>query len=411
MKEYKGMMILDSLIALLFFCSLLAGIAVFRQQTSQRNNAKLLASQTERYAEAFAWYMHNNYESAAWQLSGTVTLTRQSLADKWPTELATVNFLGQAPCVVITPSRYGTDALMYYTGGRSSEVTVNNDALMLLGNIGGILHDGKVYGNSGWSTDNLSAANGCGEQLANGSLVINLNLLPDWNLTLQPDISVSKMPYPVNPANIRTLPGHLQNTNTVKANITFTNNSGVIIDNSDSANPVLLNMAYGAASNQATLAVGSDNTTLVADTFQPVQQGQSGDACLPDELGKIIVDSGNQNNAAYQFLARNTLVCTQNTLQCGSVNASQTCYIPSIANSIVFQNNNAGVQNQQGQFICPPVVPFATNIVTSLGGSNGSQIILATLSGYSVAVGYTANESVAISSVTCSNMPVYHVGN
>ena len=89
-------------------------------------------------------------------------------------------------------------------------------------------------------------------------------------------------------------------------------------------------MDYGEGSNTATLGLAfknrNANTKILADTLEPVEAGAAGDSCLVEEVGKIIANRGNGVTAGY--LNRSTLICSQNSMMCASINSSSTCYLP-----------------------------------------------------------------------------------
>ncbi|MCC2645196.1 MAG: hypothetical protein K0R94_974 [Burkholderiales bacterium] len=417
----KGITVIDSMFALVLLGSAIIGFNTFMQTDFRHKNAKQLASETEVYAEIFAKYMNDHFTDLVQQSTSQnmVILNPGSLGTSWPQDVAESNLFRQIPCVTIVknPATGNLEALLYYVGGKyqspGEKRLLVNEAAMILGNKGGILAGGVVRGNSGWSIQSgsqfLAGADQCGGSVAENSLAVNIDLLTNWNQTTQPYTSITKAIDPGDPTVPKTLPGHLINSNTSKANINFSDNTGVILDNSNPDSPVKFHMGYGAGSHQAALSVdGARNvTTLVADTIQAYQRGRIGDPCQSGEIGKTIVDAGAQSSDAYQLLARDTLVCTQNAMLCGE-NAS--CYLPSITNSIKFQNNSVGIQNSAGNFKCPPAIPFATSVSATGGGSSSVSPLSKSIAGYTVTMGYTLTTSNAIiTSVTCSNMPVYTV--
>jgi hypothetical protein len=346
----------------------------------QKKEAKQLADQTEAFAKVFSQYMNYNFSqisSAA--VTGPVIISPQSI--KWPADLANNNMFGQIPCVTITKNKATGDleAVLYYVNAGSATIGVRShvvrDAAIFLGSKGGVLSNGEIKGNSGWSvssgSDFLSSASQCGGSLANNSVSVNLDLMEEWNQNLQPSLAITKEVDKGNVNDITTLPGHMVNSNTSKANIYFSANNGVILDNSNPNNPVKLSVSdNGASTNSPTLGLGNNVTTLLANTMQPHQHGRAGDPCQDVELGKTIADQGSTIPSASQVLARNTLVCTHNDMLCATTNITHDCYLPSITNSIVYKNNTQGIQDNSGRFVCPSAVPFASNPKLA-SGANG----------------------------------------
>ncbi len=414
-SKIRGAILLDSLLALTLFGSFLLWLTLFNQNNQRAKNAKILTTQTEAMAQVFAKYLDINTRDLLKQIprGGSYTLSVQLLGEYWPMDLASTNMYGQIPCVTVIRNitSGNLEALMYYVDGTidSSKIraVIMNDAAVLLGNKGGVLDNNEIKGNSGWniSTNILPDISQCGAKLAIPSIVVNLDLLVDWNQHLQPNISITKAQDFGDPEDIRTLPGHVLNTNTAKANINFTTNAGVILDGSNTANLVKLQINH----TRHVATFGDNNiTTLIADTIKPLQIGRFGDACLVEEIGKTITDQGRGTTEIAHYLVRNTLTCTQNAMLCN--NSTQTCYLPSITNSIIFQNNDIGIQDLNKQFICPAEIPFASSVVTSSGGgSSSTQAIQQILAGYIVIVGYRLIvPNAVINRVTCSNMPIYY---
>jgi hypothetical protein len=394
--------------------ALLAGLVITYIHSNgvvYQKNARILALQTTNYATVFAKYMHNNKNALINQAATTaVFLSPQSIKASWPPDLAMVNLYRQTPClaIVMNPNSQNLEAVMYYVGVNSNitqkSLQIVRDGSILLGGKGGILINGVISGNSGWSINSsspfLSRASQCGGALINNSLAVNIDLFLDWNQDLEPVDSILRGIDTT--TGLLSLPGHIKNANTLKANLYFAPNKGVILDNSNPSNPTKLSILYnGSGTGTPTIGLGNSSvSTLIGDTFQPTRQFQAGEMCNQDEVGKIVADSG-MNNTEAQYLSRSTLVCTQNNMLCGD---GGYCYLSSIANNIVFQNNTSGVQDSSGNFYCPTEVPFA---ISTLPNAVSTPII-ATLSGYSVAIGYTLNVAGAsITQVTCSNMPVY----
>lgn len=414
----KGGMALDSLLALTLLASVLSSWVIFTEANIARKNAHKLAAETITYARIYAQYMVNTRSSIVNTLrnGNAYVLTPELLLKdgKWNTDLETLNVFKQKPCVVIVPNSKSAnyEAVMYYVGGvdMSSHKLdfIMRQARILLGGSGGIFKAGEIEGNSGWninaSSPFLTNSSLCGGAPSNNSLAVNLDLMPEWNQTMQPFLAIAKEED--NGQDIRKKPGHMVNYNTLKTDLVLPITNGVILDNSDSNNPVKLQMAYGNGSNIATLGLYSNNkqinTKTVAASLEPIQAGVSGDSCENQEVGKIIVDRGKITTG--QYLSRSTLVCSDNKMLCNGVNASHTCYLPVEANQIVFQNNVTGIQNATGNFVCPGEMPFALN-----SEPKDLKVIQGDLSGYLVNIGYYLKNGGLIKRVTCSNMPDYAI--
>lgn len=425
-KKITGAAVLDSLMALALLGSMLTCWVMFNQVNHNRKIAKKLAAETITYARIYAKYMNDNYSTLRnTAQSGTnVVLSPSSISGKWSTDLATSNLFRQTPCVSIVANKKTgyLESILYYAGGNTTfsnkEALILRQALVTLGGAGGLFANGIIRGNSGWSIDRasdfLATSNQCGNgELANNSLAINMDLLPEWNRETMPSTAIAKeIDGGGSHDGIRKMPGHLLNANTSKSDVTLLSGNGVIVDNHDEKNPIKLKMGYAEGTNTATIGLYSNNqntnTKTLADTLEPIQTGVAGDSCDIQEVGKIIADRGNSVTAEY--LNRSTLVCSQNSMMCASVNLSNTCYLPTEANRIIFANSTKGIQSSSGNFVCPKETPFASSAITSSGPDIGVARLQGDLSGYTVTIGYyLTTPNTIILQVTCSNMPDYEI--
>jgi len=389
-----GFGLIDSMVALVFLGFIILTIVQFNHSNNDKKEAKVLAMQTEIYAQTFAKYMNNNYDEIQQKLAkNSIVLNPQIIqaSGKWPQNLSLKNIYGQTPCVAIVKNTNTSDleAIMYYIGGRDlpiNKTDIINHASVILGSKGGVLANEEIKGNSGWKINKgseiLNIATQCNGKLANNSLAVNIDLLSDWNQNLQPVVSIMRGPDPAKGGQ-ETLPGHISNANTSKANIYLPEGKGVVFSNADPQQPIKLGMIYSGSSGGTgtpTIGLGDKKiSTLVADTIQPDMIVKAGQACTKDEIGKTVVDLGTDSKAN-NVLARNTLVCTHNEMLCVNKDNTHTCYLPSISNQIIFKNYKEGIQDFQGKFICPSYAPFATNVITS-NSSNKIDVYLA-IGGY-----------------------------
>ena len=364
-QKQRGFNILESMAALSLLIIFTISFVHFKTLNIQKKDAKVLGEQTSNYAVAFARYMNNNLQALESQaINNPVVLSPSSIGTNWPADLAKQNLFHQTPClaIVTNPTTKNLEATMYYVGGNSDTSAKNlqivRDGSIFLGSKGGILINGEIVGNSGWKINSdspfLSGASQCGGALSNNSLAVDLDLFMDWNQNLQPTHSLLRGLD--NTSGKQSLPGHLKNSNTSKSNLYFNQNYGVILDNTQDKSTKLSVLYNGQGTGAATVGTGNTIATFMGDTLQPNVQFQAGQYCTSQELGKSTLDQG-LNNSASTYLARATLVCSQNDMLCGS---GKYCYLPSIANTITFRNTIKGVQDDSGNFYCPSDVPFAT---------------------------------------------------
>ena len=373
-QKQRGFNILESMAALALLSIFTISFVHFKTLDAQNKDAKILSQETSNYAVTFARYMKSNQAALILKASGgSVILSPDSLGASWPIDLAKQNIFHQIPClsIVTNSNTKNLEAIMYYVGGNSNtspnSLQIVRDGSIFLGSKGGILLNKSISGNSGWEINSdspfLADASKCGANLSNNSLAVNLDLFLDWNQTLQP--SQSLLRGLDNTPGTTSLPGHIKNANTSKSNLYFSQNSGIILDNSDE-NPVKLSVQYnGQGTGAATIGIGDTQiTSFVGDTFRPNIEFQSGQYCTSQEVGKTVLDHG-LSTSTNSYLARSTLVCTQNNMLCGNGNY---CYLPTVANNIVFRNTVNGIQDGAGNFYCPTDVPFATNYTLSNTG-------------------------------------------
>ncbi|MCC2624336.1 MAG: hypothetical protein K0R14_209 [Burkholderiales bacterium] len=380
-KHNSGFGILESMLVLAMLATITLGIVWFNSRDAAKKDAKILSAQTEAFIKAYTKYMKiaEVYTLLLQQAqAGPVTLSPSLLSSKsaWPVDLAMKNMYGQIPCVTIVKnSNSGSlEAMMYYVDGSKQQSALALDivrsASIWLGGKGGILINGAIQGNAGWSVDKdsefLSGASQCGSALANNSLAVNLDLVLDWNQDLHSLYSILRGEDTTSGQS--SLPGRLKNANTSKSNIYLGPTAGIILDNSDPANQVKLAIQYkGSGSGAPTLGLGNNvSNKLVGDALQPNLFFGAGQSCNFDEEGKTVADQGLRGDTG-GVLSRSTLVCTHSDVLCGAVGGY--CYLTSIPNQITFQNTTKGIQDPSGKFICPQAVPFAMEVKTGfLGG-------------------------------------------
>ncbi|MCC2644930.1 MAG: Bacterial shufflon protein N-terminal constant region [Burkholderiales bacterium] len=327
----SGFGIIESMLTLALFAAVTMSIIFFTSHNAANKDAKILSAQTEAFAATYAKYLKSNYDTLVERIqAGPVTFSPQALdlQHVWPSDLSKANMYQQTPCVtVVKNSDTGEmEALMYYTGVSTHQsalaANIVRNASIWLGSKGGILLNGKIQGNSGWYINNgsvfLSGVSLCGGSLANNSLAINLDLLPEWNQNLQPVYSILRGID--NTSGQLSLPGRLKNANTAKSNIYFSQSNGIILDKTYPENPIKLGVTDTGSGSPGTASVGLTNTMsdrLTLDTLQPNLAYPAGTPCNAQEEGKTVADKeipGVTNN----ILARSTLICTKSDLLCGN---------------------------------------------------------------------------------------------
>lgn len=389
----QGFGMIDSMVGLVLLAFLILGVLRFKHINQQNDEAIALANQTKEYVRVFSNYIVGDMDDIKGYTAngkiGVITPAKLLGLKLWPENFATKNLLQQTPCLIVgqkqdpnTGSRDGLEILMYFVGGgidnSGNRINLINRAATLLGGDGGMYKDGKILGNSGWSFDSsssfISAQNQCGGAINPHSLAFSLNTLSDIDTDLQPFTPIVKKELHA-PANTLYGPGHELNPNTLKTTLTLVKDKGVVFlndgpDVTQSGRVILQIQDGGQGSDTPTLGVVTDQqsnqiSTLSADTIQPSTMREAGSPCTNDELGKTIADPGISGDNQ-QVLARNTLVCTKNEMIC----PNGSCYLPSIANKVIFRNTNQGLQKGDGSFTCPAAVPFAISYTAEVVAFN-----------------------------------------
>ena len=280
----------------------------------------------------------------------------------WKANTSTVNLYNQTPCITLrkNPNSNDIEALMFYTvaGVDKSllKLSTIRKASLYLGSSGGIVDNNDINGNAGWSTTTSSNfftnISKCGGVIPKHSLVVNIDMLPEWNQDLQQEQMIHKVDDEDKPL------GNVANANTVKSNIYLNKSTGAVLDNLNTSNPTkLMILDNGQRTGSPMLSLGSRSTNLAINTIQASKTIIAGTVCDPSEIGKTSVNGGAPTSSNLnQYLSKNTLVCSLNTALC--TNGSNTCYLPSTANKITFRNLNGGIQNNSGTFLCPSTIPY-----------------------------------------------------
>lgn len=418
-KSQRGVSLLDSLVALAIFGTVMGLYFNQQEQINQEKTAKSYATETLNYTKEYVDYLNstrsqkmaagtkNAYLNTSWYKyyknylktnGGVVYLSPEQVFEyankgeppstpnnSWSSNLRRKSIFNETPCLALsydtkTDNMYG---IMYYAGGVSIKDkqtiaikagrTLKSKALMYV-----IQKDGavKTFGGSNWNPNIAQLTGGkniCGGNLSPNSPIVNLNMFLGFNQRMLQINSILKTNdqqynsnsdtnnfYNVDP---KYLPGHLLNNNTIKSNLSLTNNNSVILDK---AKNISVGIAYAGINNAATLNMGnstsSDTTVLLTDTIQPNSTYQSGQSCDVSEVGKTVIDAGNPNNDANDSiakkLAKNILVCSNNSTLC--LNTGNYCYLPAVQNKFNFSNTN-GIADVNGNFMCPAYAPYASN--------------------------------------------------
>ena len=333
------------------------------------SESKTLANQTNAYSKIFAKYISQNMLTIKSQVSldENMIVTPQMLIDNeyWDTKISTSNLFGQIPCLSIIIGPAGQiEATMFYVNNSQDkhiDSKIINRALQNIA-IGGIYNNGVVIGGAGWTIANNSLfyknIDQCNGTIAESSLVINLDLMRELNTSLN-QVSILKQ----SPDLQNKSKTSLANQNVAKTNLYIKDNAGISLGTADNPNKLSISNS-GQSSSSPMLSFSNTSFSFKVDTIQPNIQLEAGTACNADELGKTALNY--MNNPTDEKFAKDVLICSKNSALCTKTGY---CYLSSSANIITFQNNG-GIQNDEGEFLCPMNTPFLDK--TSIGSATAT---------------------------------------
>jgi len=401
-RKNSGFGLLDSLVALAIFGTVLT---LYVRQTEDINiskRAKNYATNSITEAKEFAKQLQtfipandpaykyldrngNNYKNLSYyeKYKNNLRTAPNSIItlapSNWDSKYQTTNMFGESPCLALaynasTDTMYG---IMFYVADKEKTYKDKSKliqrALLSLQGKGAAYVDSKIaqavnqnrYGNNtlsptSWSPNNLNTlvagSSICGGKIATNSIIINMDLLPEFNQRL---IAVSGLVKSTsqNNTNQTYLPNHLFNANTLKSNLTV--ESSVLLDNTNQDQPIKMNIAYGAGGN-TTLNVGNNQsddttTTFLSSAIQPNTSIRSGVICQAEELGKVAITGA--DSAGTNALSRSIVSCTKNATLCPTTGY---CYLPSKDNLVTYKAEAGfGLEDANGIFRCPVYAPYA----------------------------------------------------
>lgn len=435
-KKNKGFSLIEGTVALVLFGVTILLAYKNAEEIQIFKKAKIYSDQSQAYAVMAAKYLQESNEAFSRNYStGQANFATVSnyysykvdfAANKYPSNVVTFplpNFNGkplfnQTPCVALYYDNSNNDAEMqaylYYTYNivKGKPITHKDSEKITLKaiNYNPSITEGYFSSNSkivqiqkvrdknnvisytGWYPNskliNYLKSNICGNGvLDDNSLIINLNLMPEYNPRLLAMSGLQKSTDQTAPfvaptgvinsgsgvipiSNPLFLPGHIFNNNTLKSKLVV--NESVILQKSSG---IAINVAYGSgASQNTTLNIGkssnkNDNDTgLIVSGIQPNINIKSGSSCLPEELGKVTAGA-QEKIGKNSEISRNIVTCTHNTTLCSG---SGYCYLPAKAAKYQFcatptcATGDAGLEDDStGIFKCPSYAPYLVDFHTS----------------------------------------------
>lgn len=332
--------------------AIMAVVSFFYYQNNNKDidlrRAKDLAEQANVHAKIFISYLLANNSSITATASSNVPviISMDSIiaAGNAPT-VTGVNLLSQKPClsVVKNAATNKIEAIMYYVSMRTNP-NISSDfmqkAAISLNELAGV-YNGTLAKTSSWNLPSSSVyfinSGQCvaGYSLRSNSLVLNLNLYPEFNRSIHQDIGLNRK---LDPNHYNNPLGSAGNKNTSLADI-ITNGKDIQLNNT--ANLKL------TTNNPNSL--GLNNSNLMANTFEASSVIASGTQCSSSDLGTI-ARQGDANVGNTQ----SDVVCSYNPLICGGTGY---CYTPVLNNTIIYKDvSKSGWMGTT--FTCPANVPY-----------------------------------------------------
>lgn len=379
----RGFTIIEMLFALVIFA--IVSILYFKNNNSEIDlrRSKALAEQANVHAKTFINYLVANESSisAATSTTAPTIISMDQLIASGNVQTVTgVNLISQKPCLSIikNAATKKIEAIMYYVAAKSNP-TISSEflqkAALSLNELAGV-YNGSGVKTSSWNLPSSSVyflnSGQCvsGYSLRPNSLVVNLNLYPEFNHSIHPDIGLHRILDPNKATKPLGTPGNL---NTSLTDI-VTNGKDLLLNNT--ANLKL------TTNNPYSLGVNGSN--LSANTIEATSAITSGTQCNSSDEGTI-ARQGDSNVGNTQ----SNVVCSYNPLICGG---NGYCYTPVLNNTIIYKDvSNSGWMGTT--FTCPAHVPYLQSATAYQAGNPNPYITYQTSSfnNYTMARGAIAN--------------------
>ena len=368
-KYSYGFGVLDSLFAIVLLGFILININKYYNSVILEQSAKKLSQQTKYFANIVTDYINKEdvYNDILLASKNNLVI----LNNKNTVFLANLtNLYNQHLCVLIKYNAIlnNLNAIMYYINTQDhftdEQIKILMQSNNYLNGISGVFINNQVLGNAGWSIDKDSIFfkknTACGGRMLEHQLIVNLNILPNWSHVLFSNNSLSRMPDSYmthNPKddNKNDIQDNIYSSNIMRSDLTL--NNSIIFTNDDNNSQVILQQEHNHLDLKSDTAVN-----LVSNAILPSKRVREFTKCGVSEVGTIATNLDAFINNTNISKTYNTLVCSKNNILCSD---DAYCYLPSTNNKIIFQNKQSDLQNQNGEFVCPKELPFATNVTLS----------------------------------------------
>lgn len=358
MIKARGFGLLESIISVAIFGTVVTVGAMYAQTKYQNYQAQTLAQQVDNLTQFYSGFVNDpsvlsdvmyaeqarcsmsllsgQYKTYSYtdvknalnsNLSGCLDSSK-SVSYNVPSSVQGTNLYGEAACVGIFRNSLDNqlEAYLYFTGkpNRTENMKVLTKAVQILGGKASIYNANKsaVYSSGGWSIgSNSQILSGCnGAAISPNSLVVNLSTDPVFN---QQNSQTSLYKYENgDTAKIGSINSFKTLNSDVVLGVNNSKQSKLVLTGMNSSlifEPVAISSIADSQNGDKTLGITANNSMLStsilqSNGIQPTKTATEYDACSPSEYGKIKLSS-NKN-----VLSR----CGMNTVRC---TGSSYCYL------------------------------------------------------------------------------------
>ena len=379
----SGYTILEIILGTFAIVCIMFAILPLINYYNQINKSQAIADQAINYSKIFIKYLLDNDTKIRSNIS---SVGNDVVYIQWSTiqngnytsgNIASSNLLGQTPCMAVslnTTTNQLTPYLFFVGGNISAQNTSLLSATATMNQIGAmagvyststdnpnvVKHGSGAFGAGlGWYLSSSSSSSnyisgidqGCGDSLANNSIVINMAMMPEYaSFSSSNDLSLHR--YTDTSSDL----GSSSNANTLQTDISLAESGATsshklyFAGNNESSGMYLW-------SNDAHTNLTLQNGGFSANTLQPTSAIATFTYCSADEVGTMALQSDTD------VPVKSQLECTYDVLQCTGndptgIPLHNYCYLPTTSMSINYTPNATSFTCPVGYIdnSAPPVV-------------------------------------------------------
>ena len=386
-STYKGYTILEILLGTIAVVLIALAIIPIVGYYNRINQAQTIASQSINYSKIFIKYLLDNDSS----IRSSLTSTNSVVYVKWTTideggyipsgNISSTTVLGQTPCMAVsinTTINQLTPYLFFVGGNLSKEALLDADTVMnQIGAMAGVYSTSSsepsvlTYGSGVFSAGNAwyllnsspyisGISNGCGANIVENSIVINLGMMPEY-ASMQSSDDQSLHRYADTDSGYSL--GQTGNTNTLSTDISMIESGlsyshKIYFSGNNESGMYLWN--NGSNSN-----ITVQNGGFSANTLQPTSSVATFTSCASGDVGTMAQQSD------INVPVKSQLQCSYDALQCQGIdptgkNLNGYCYLPVVSVSINYKPNTSLFTCPVGYIdnSVPPVINTNTPVLT-----------------------------------------------